>query len=231
MLSGGGMFGAWQAGAWQALASQFQPDLVVGASAGALNGYAIASGAPPEELANFWLRPEIGSLGNLPQIVRALMDRYSLKIEYAAVVTDLLRMKPKIFAGPEVTWRHLAASCAIPGVLRQYRIDGRWCSDGGLLNPLPAWAAADLGATRIVAIHVLPQIPSMWLKPAILAFRGIAGHHPRLPERIEMVTIKPGQPLGSMRDALHWRRENAERWIEAGYAAARNISLPDCIRG
>jgi predicted acylesterase/phospholipase RssA len=38
VLSGGGMFGAWQAGAWSVLARHFQPDLVVGASAGSLNG-------------------------------------------------------------------------------------------------------------------------------------------------------------------------------------------------
>jgi len=46
VLSGGGMFGAWQAGAWSALAPAFQPDVVVGASAGSLNGYAIAAVIP-----------------------------------------------------------------------------------------------------------------------------------------------------------------------------------------
>ena len=57
VLSGGGMFGAWQAGAWRALAGRFAPDLIVGASVGSLNGYAIAGGATPDELAEFWLRP------------------------------------------------------------------------------------------------------------------------------------------------------------------------------
>jgi len=44
VLSGGGLFGAWQAGAWAACASHWQPDLIVGASVGSLNGYLIASG-------------------------------------------------------------------------------------------------------------------------------------------------------------------------------------------
>ena len=48
------MFGAWQVGAWQALEPVFKPDLVVGASVGSLNGWMIASGCPPEELACRW---------------------------------------------------------------------------------------------------------------------------------------------------------------------------------
>ncbi|MBM3775954.1 MAG: hypothetical protein FJW37_12460 [Acidobacteria bacterium] len=50
VLSAGGMFGAYQAGAWRALEGRFRPDLVVGASVGALNGWAIAGGCAPEEL-------------------------------------------------------------------------------------------------------------------------------------------------------------------------------------
>ncbi len=34
VLSAGGMFGAYQAGAWGEISARFQPDLVVGASAG-----------------------------------------------------------------------------------------------------------------------------------------------------------------------------------------------------
>ena len=37
VLSAGGMYGAYQAGAWKAIADIFQPDLVVGASIGAIN--------------------------------------------------------------------------------------------------------------------------------------------------------------------------------------------------
>ena len=63
-------------------------------------------------------------------------------------------MKPRVFRHPEIEWQHLAASCAIPGILKSYRIDGRRYSDGGLLNPLPVYAAVDLGATRIIALHM-----------------------------------------------------------------------------
>ena len=220
VLSGGGLFGAWQAGAWRALADRIHPDLVVGASVGSLNGYAIAGGATPNELAQFWLRPGVARFDRLPSTIRALMSSYRPQVEYAVVLTDLLRMKPKIFRGSEINWRHLAASCAIPGVLKSYRIGGRIYSDGGLLNPLPVYAAIELGATHIVALHALPEIPSIWMKPIVKSFRGLLGHNPSLPSGVELTMILPDGAIGSMRDALRWRRENIERWLELGYSDA-----------
>src|SRR5581483_7327689 len=131
VLSGGGMFGAWQAGAWRALAPHLHPDLVVGASVGSLNGRAIAGGATPEQLIEWWLTPEIGLFAKLPETIQTMIERYPLQTRYAAVLTDSLRIKPAIFQDGEVTWQHLAASCAIPFVLPQYKIKGRWYSDGG----------------------------------------------------------------------------------------------------
>jgi NTE family protein len=229
VLSGGGLFGAWQAGAWRALSRSFAPDLVVGASIGSLNGYAIAGGASADELARFWLQPENARFRDLPATIQNLMARFSPRVEFAAVLTDAMRLKPKIFRGAEIPWRHLAASCAIPGVLRHYRIGGRWYTDGGLLNPLPVWAAEELGATRILALNALPQIPSVLLKPFVKGFRRVAGHHPPLSEGIKLVTIETDGALGSMSEALRWRGDNVERWMELGFEAAKNISIPDCF--
>lgn len=229
VLSGGGMFGAWQAGAWRGLADRFHPQLIVGASVGALNGYAIAGGASVDQLVEFWLNDEIGALRQLPQTIRAMMERHPLIGDYALVITDVLRMKPEIVRGDAVTWRHLAASCAIPGILRPYRIRSRWYCDGGLLNPLPVWAAVELGATHIVALHALPEIPSRLLKPFVAGFRRAAGHNPPTPPRIDVQIIQPPRPLGTIGDALRWKRRNIERWIEEGFAAAKNISIPDCL--
>ncbi len=231
VFSGGGLFGAWQAGAWRGLEARLErrPDLIVGASVGSLNGYAIAGGASPEELCEFWRRPEAGDFRRLPETIRVLMERYPLRMDYALTVTDLASMKPRIVNGPDVTWKHLAASCAIPGILPQRRIGGRWYSDGGLLNPLPVWAAVALGATEIVAFHALDEIPSSVLKPFVKGFRKVFGHHPPLPEGVRLVTVAAGGPLGTMRDALQWKEENVERWIEKGESAAKNISLPNCF--
>ena len=211
------MFGAWQAGAWSALAATFQPDLVVGASVGSLNGYAIAAGWRPQELCDFWRGPKVAAgFRELPEMIQAMMSARPLTIEYAAVLVDLLRMKPRTVRGPKITWRHLAASCAVPGMLPPLRVDGRWYLDGGLLNPLPVWAAAELGATRIVALNALPEVPSRLLRPFVGAFRAMFGHHPALHSDVELTTIVPGQPLGSLSDALHWKQENIERWLKQG---------------
>src|ERR1700722_16255533 len=145
VLSGGGMFGAWQAGAGGALAGRVQPDLIVGASVGALNGFVIAGGGSPGELVELWRRPDFGALDRLKENLDELIERYTLRTEYAVVLTDVFRLKPRIFQDAQITARHLAASCAIPMVLPPYKIDGRWCNDGGLLNPLPVWAAVELG--------------------------------------------------------------------------------------
>jgi predicted acylesterase/phospholipase RssA len=229
VFSGGGNFGAWQAGVWSGLPAEYKPDLIVGASVGSLNGYAIAGGATRKDLCAFWMRPEIGRFRRLPQTIRLLLERYPLRMEFALTLTDLASMKPKIVLGRDVTWKHLAASCAIPGVLPQQRIGGRWYSDGGLLNPLPVWAAVELGATEIIAVQALPEIPSPVLKPLVKAFRRVFGHHPPLPAGVELVTVEPEIALGSVRDALVWKEDNISRWIEQGQEAAKNISIPNCF--
>jgi NTE family protein len=234
VLSGGGMFGAWQAGVWSGLVERLggvssAPDLVVGASVGSLNGYAIAGGATPQELCEWWMQPKIGRFRDLPATIRMLMKRYPAHRQYALTLTDLLRMKPKIVCDADVTWRHLAASCAIPGLLPQRRINGRWYSDGGLLNPLPVWAAVDLGATRIMGIHCLPEIPSPIMKPIVSGFRRIFGHQPPLPDGVEVIVMEPDGALGSVHDALVWKRTNIERWIAQGRDTAKNISIPNCF--
>ncbi len=214
------MFGAWQAGAWRTLAPRFKPDLIVGASVGSLNGYAIASGWSADELCHWWQQPGVASFEHLPRTVRHLIAARPLELEYAVVLTDLLRLKPRTFTAP-IRAEHLLASCAVPGAARPRRIDGHWYLDGGLLNPLPVWAALELGATRITALNVLPEVPSSLLRPFAKAFRFCFGHNPPLPPGVELTTLIPLRALGSFHDAISWTPENTARWIEQGAADAR----------
>jgi NTE family protein len=216
VLSGGGLFGAWQAGVWSVLANHIAPDLIVGASVGSLNGYVIASGGTPEELRSMWLDPAFGRFADLPSNIRRMMARYTLRVPFAITATELPRMKPRIFRDSEITWQHLAASCALPFALPQIRIGQRWYSDGGLLGALPLWAAAELGAKRIVGLQALPEPPSWLLGQAARAFRAVAGHNPPVPPEIEVSEIRPGRPLGSVRDTIQWKRGNIERWLDQG---------------
>lgn len=217
------MFGAWQAGAWAAVAERFQPDLIVGASVGSLNGYAIACGDSPEMLREMWMRPSLSDFTQLDRHLRELTAERKPRIDLAVVVTDLWRMRPRVFRGAEVTWRQLAASCAIPLIFKQVWLDGRPYSDGGLLNPLPVYAAVELGATEIVALHALPEIPSAWLKPFAQVFRAVFGVNPPLPAGVSARIILPSRRLGSMHDALHWKRENIEAWLELGRKDAKAL--------
>src|SRR5580765_1737964 len=178
VLSGGGLFGAWQAGAWGVLADLMSPDLIVGASIGSLNGYLIASGITPQELRERWLDSSLARFTDLHSNIRRMMAHYTPRIPLAITATELPRMKPRIFRDSEITWQHLAASCALPVVLPQVRIGSHWYSDGGLLGALPSWAAAELGAKRIIGLQALPEPTSWWLGQATRAFRGVAGHNP-----------------------------------------------------
>ena len=223
VLSGGGLFGAWQAGAWSVLKDYVTPDLVVGASVGSLNGYVIASGATPDELAAMWLDPAFARFQDLPSNIRRMMARYTPRTPFAITATELPRMKPRIFRDSEITWQHLAASCALPLALPQVRIGTQWYSDGGLLGALPSWAAAEAGAKHILGLQALPQPTSWWLGQATRAFRAVAGHNPPVPPGIKVLEIHPKQRLGSVRDTVQWKRANIERWLAQGAEDARRV--------
>jgi NTE family protein len=232
VLSAGGMFGAYQAGAWKALVSSFRPDLVVGASAGALNAWAIAGGCSPGELCDIWTHRETADVMQMrPRPVlpwRGVFDaallhkkvdefyaRFRPQIPYATNIVEVPRFRQTCVRGEEMTAAHLRASCAIPLGFPPVRIDGKYYVDGGLLSPVPLWAAMQMGATSAVAINVLEFMPSRVLSAGVGAFRAVMA--PKVDfARIEVTWIRPSVPLGTVRDALFWKEENARRWIELG---------------
>jgi NTE family protein len=246
VLGAGGVFGAYQAGVWMTLADSFSPDLVVGASIGALNGWLIAGGCPPWEPAHLWLtseehrriRPRLPrrlgqgflDLSPVARVFEDLFARYQPRIEFAAVVTDLLRGKPRVYTAPEITARHLLASCAVPGVFDLQRLDGRICADGGLLNALPVWAAVELGATRIVAVRALPEPPKVlrWFRSAGRRFSRFREGELR---GVTVIEVAPDPPLGSFLGMLRYQRDEVERWIARGESDARQVkqSIARCF--
>jgi NTE family protein len=221
VLSGGGLFGAWQVGAWSVLARGFEPDVIVGASIGSINGYLLASGVSPEELVGMWRDEEFRRLDDLHGMLRTLTSRYTLRRPFALTVTDILSMKPRVYRDAEITWRHLAASCAVPPVMPQVKLDGRWCTDGGLLNPLPVWAATDLGATEVEGLHVLGRFPSAVLRPFIEGFRRVYGHRPELPHGVALRVREPSETLGGLKETLWGTQRDIERWLQLGAADAQ----------
>ncbi len=238
VLSAGGMFGAYQAGAWRELSTWFQPDLVIGASAGALNGWSIAGGCTPEELISVWTDPSASAFLRLrPPLARwrglfdpdtfikgvqELYERHRPRIPIGVVLTEVPRLVPRLFLNEEITWQHLAATCAIPMGLPPQRIGGRWYVDGGLLGALPLWPVAKMGATRAIAVNALPFLPLSALSAGVSAVRRVS---PPLPPtvNIQVTMIVPEGGLGTVTDAIRWNRDNILRMVDRGAADARRV--------
>ena len=233
------MFGAYQAGAWKVLRSRLRPDIVIGASAGALNGWAIAGGAEPEELIRFWLDAGSAGLHRLRPSWRGVFDpkplhnrietlwkTYRPRTEIGVVAVELGRLRPRLFRNEEITWRHLAASCAVLTCYPQVRLGGKLYTDGGLLGSLPLWAAAEAGADRIIAVNALPQAPSVVVGAAVSGFRAVAPKAPAVAPHVEIRMIAPVRSLGTLREAVFWNEAAVRRSIALGEAdaekAARN---------
>ena len=237
VLSGGGMFGAYQAGVWSALHRTTELDMVVGASIGSLNGWLIAGGCSGETLEKHWL--DLGSSSQVawryprrlsdgiiqPDLPEGWMRRIhrscSPRIRYALVATEMRTMKRVRFESPGLSWQHLAASCAVPLFLRQQKIGGVWYGDGGLADPLPLMDAVEMGATRIITVNVLKHRP--WVVRAAAAAARLYSRQPGAAlHEVEIIDISPDAPLGTGRDTVYWSLPNAERWISMGKRDANN---------
>jgi NTE family protein len=180
VLAGGGSLGAVQVGMLKALARQdVVPDLVVGASVGAING-AYYAGEPNSGgvagLERIWKRltrsdlfPFLSINGLLsllgrresfvtPARLRSLLESELLHLRLEdspvpchVVATDVLSGQEVVLSsGPTVT--ALLASAAIPAVFPTVAVDGRYLMDGGVANNTPVSTAIRLGATRVVVL-------------------------------------------------------------------------------
>jgi NTE family protein len=182
VLSGGASLGAIQVGMLQALYERgVVPDLIVGTSAGAMNGAFIATRpqtvASAEALASVWrelrrgqvfpvnpLTGLLGFLGTRDHVVpasglRKLIARHvqageleDLPIPLHVVAVDVLSGEElRLSTGPLVD--AVLASASIPGVLPPVSWQDRVLMDGGVANNSPISHAVALGAEEI---YVLP---------------------------------------------------------------------------
>lgn len=182
VLSGGANLGAFQVGMLRALVERgVTPDLLVGASVGAVNaGYLAGHGVTADSvaaLADVW-RPltawklfppnPIRIAGALTGRTRAIVGDHGLRtllsehltftdvaaapIPLSVVTTDLLTGREvAISAGPAV--QAILASAAIPGLLPPVDWNGRLLIDGGIADNTPISNAVEAGVDRI---YVLP---------------------------------------------------------------------------
>jgi len=233
VLSAGGLFGAYQVGAWKQISRVFQPDLIIGASIGALNGWHIAGGCA-RELEALWLDPAMGSIirlkpdGNLlkgyfdhePLLdeIRKFYGRCRPVTPYWLVVVEVPSFRTRLISADEVIPEHLLASCSIYRFFPNVRIGGREYTDGGLLGHLPLWAAAQQGATKIVAIDCLGRIKPWWMQ-ATMSSLHVLGPKRRLPK--DVTVLRPTRTLGDAKLGMTYDAARIREWMDLGESDAR----------
>ncbi len=180
VLSGGNNLGAVQVGMLRALAEHGEhPDLIIGASVGAVNGGWLAAGcdvAAIDRLAATWesmsrsdifplspvggflgfigQRDHLVSNGNLRRLLKRQLQFENLEdapIPLTVISTDLLTGRENAITTGNAT-RAILASAAIPGVFPAIDIDGRPQIDGGVVNDTPVSHAIKAGADVIWAL-------------------------------------------------------------------------------
>ncbi len=179
MLAGGGSLGAVQVGMLaELLGAGVRPDVIVGVSAGALNGAFLAfdpSLDMVEQMAVLWSRMTtrevlglswrslLGLLGLRDHIASPLGLRSLLKRELPyrtfaetavplhVVCAELVTGEAVVISSGEVT-EAIIASTAIPGVFPPVERDGRYLVDGAVAACTPITVAAALGVDRIIVL-------------------------------------------------------------------------------
>jgi NTE family protein len=171
-LGSGSARGWAHIGIVQALAERgFVPDVITGASVGALVGAAAAAGrlnALEQWVCaltqrDVWRLVDTTFRGGGVMTGNRLMDAItecigdapieSLPIPYGAVATDL-------YTGEEIWLRDgqymtaVRASSGVPGLFAPTWHAGRWLIDGGVVNPVPVSMCRALGADVVIAVDL-----------------------------------------------------------------------------
>lgn len=182
VLSGGGNQGVVQVGQLQALLDHgIVPDVVVGCSAGALNGAALAY-APNrtglDRLASVWSNLTTndvfpgGKFSRAWNVVRkgpylfandglaGVVERATPARSFSDLAVPLRVVAADLDSGDEVVFCRgplapaLMASAALPGVFPVIAHDGRRLVDGGVVDSVPLWHALAGPVDRVFVLNV-----------------------------------------------------------------------------
>ncbi len=142
---------------------------IAGTSVGALIGALYCSGVSASELEEVatqvrfkhfarWTLSRFGIADNRRMIgflnsVLKVKTFEELRIPLAVAATDFSTGEGVVFqSGPLVD--PVRASCAYPGMFLPVKIDGRLLVDGMLSHAVPTWPLRELGAERVLAVHL-----------------------------------------------------------------------------
>ncbi|MBY0506760.1 MAG: patatin-like phospholipase family protein [Bryobacteraceae bacterium] len=245
VLSAGGMFGAYQLGAWEVLEEFLRPDLVIGTSIGSLHAWAIAGGASAAQLADLWYDPSLAhavrwqvpfglrqgllQTDALEQRIRQLHGSFTPQRPVGIVANAYPFLRPHLFRDQEITWEHLAASCAVPLFLRQPQLGAHTYADGGLFDSLNVWAAFALGATHAVVVNCWKPTQPWLLDKSVgwlAARRRRAAKSENNSSENRVVLIEPSGSLGPIRQSIYWQQPLVDAWRQQGKSdALRNKQI------
>lgn len=82
-----------------------------------------------------------------------------LDMPLAIVAADVLTQQEVVFR-QGLIWLAVLASISIPGVYPAVPVDGRLLVDGGILNPVPTSATANMGAQTVIAVRLSSNAPA-----------------------------------------------------------------------
>jgi NTE family protein len=229
VLGSGGPRGFVHVGVVKALAELgLQPDLIVGASAGALVGTLCAAGMPVAELERLALELDLWQLLRLTPLAAtrfsgsAIADIVNDTVgarELQALPIAMACVAQRLSDGAVVAFTRgdtgvaVQASSAIEGRLTPVRIRGDRYADADLRMPLPVRVAGALGAERVLAVDASAHEERA--PPGAERFRAGDLHKRALTEpdaRLADIVLQP--------DFGYWvslKREFRERAIAAGY--------------
>jgi NTE family protein len=146
--------------------------LVAGTSVGALIGAAYCSGLSIEELEAVskscrfttfarWTVSRYGFASNdrmVSFLARTLKVKTfeELRIPLGVTATDFNTGEGVVFHSGSIV-DPVRASCAYPGMFLPVNIRGRWLVDGMLSHPVPTQPLQEMGADRVLAVHLKGQ--------------------------------------------------------------------------
>jgi NTE family protein len=169
-LGGGFARGIAHIGVLKVLEEENIPiSVIAGTSVGALIGAIYCSGASAAEM------EEIACRVRFRDFARWTISRYGfasnrrmagllnnslkvktfeeLQIPLAVTATDFASGTGVVFTKGDLV-ETVRASCAYPGMFEPVRIDGKFLVDGMLAHPVPTKPLRDMGAERVLAIHL-----------------------------------------------------------------------------
>jgi NTE family protein len=145
---------------------------VAGTSVGALIGAAYCSGMPLDELEKIaqscrfttfarWTVSRYGFASNdrmVTFLTRVLKVKTfeELRIPLGVTATNFNTGEGVVFHSGSII-DPVRASCAYPGMFLPVNIRGRWLVDGMLSHPVPTRPVREMGAERVLAVHLKGQ--------------------------------------------------------------------------